>query len=526
VNYGRLLYDRVVRELSAFYEVVLPLERALADADADAVVPDRATDAYRYQGNLMRHSAVREAAGRLGVAVRLWRHRRSDVMCRASGQAWTAGQRLRGWHRLRRRFRAASTEAIERTDDVFVVSPFSGAERVTLLPLVNGLKARPGYSVVALESPDYPSPTRRSAPPVAGVPYRALDSFAAGADLVEARRVGGQIERLTRSLCDEGAQGPLGTAAATDYIRGRLPVVLGLQAMYAHLSLAAARRALATLRPRAVIVAKSRGPHMEALIESAREQSIPTAFLPHGLYRPDPSWRPVNADVVLSDGPAFEQLMASAGQPASTILRIGPPKYDGFLAMTTDERREAASQGGPLPPARPRVCLAATGDVAATVEMARALQGPLEEQGAALLIKLHPRLASPSIQSSFRRAAPSATLVLGGDSLTLYGACDLVVTGPSTAGVEAMVAGTPVVYVGGVDDDVHGYVKRQAAIHSPTAGDLPATVTRILTGAEPREALAAASTAYARATFDPLDGRATERAVAAIQDLIAREWRG
>ncbi|MFQ6096352.1 MAG: hypothetical protein ACE5O2_01410 [Armatimonadota bacterium] len=518
VNYGSLLYDRILSELRPLYELVGLLEHAISECGAATVAPLEATDDYA--GAVMRECAAEEAARSLGIEALTPRRFSRRWARSASAAVWRAGQLARAWRDLRRRCREVAAPPDAPVAETFVVSPFKGAERATLAPIVEMLEKRRECRVVALESPEYHEPGGDLASPLEGLVYLPLDAFASPGGVSEARNVMSQVENALRNICDRADGGPLGRLGASEYVRGRLPLVIGIQAAHVHLSYAAALRAMRVLRPRAIIVAKCRGPHMEAVLGAASRSGVPTVFLPHGLYVHVPDWRPPNADLILSDGPAFEDLMRTAGTESGKVTRVGPPKYDAFLQRSGDRCADSPVDDVQLDPRKRHVCIAATGDVHATAEMARCLhEAVVEDDSLDLVVKLHPRLADESVQTRLSAAAPGVRLVLAGDSLALYSACDIVVTGGSTAGVEAMIAGTPVVYVGPLAHDVHGYVASEAAAHAATPAELPALIRRLLCSPRALRGLVARGRAYAETTFDPLDGRATERAIAAIERL-------
>jgi len=396
----------------------------------------------------------------------------------------------------------------------FVLSPWSAAELASLRPVAAAL-LEAGSTVAAVESPFYYAASR-IARPEAMLPRYLLGRFSRAADWWPARRTARAVAKAVKALIANGTipqlldPGRAHLLPQTGALR-RLPIVLAWEAAYARLAYAAARRCLTHLRTRAVVAAKCQGVEMSSLLAAAGDLGLPSVFLPHGLYADDPSWHRIPATLVLADGPYLAEILASRGHPPEALAIVGPPKYDSALSARQAGREPLCRQLG-LDPAHRFVCVAATGECQFALAACAALVQEAPARGWRLLVKLHPRFSGPHARRDLQQAAgPQAQLFSDVDPLLLYAVSDLVVTGVSTSAFEAMLVGTPVVYMGNAEEEVYGYVTSGAAAHAPDAARLPQVVAEVLESPARPSDLIARGCQFVASHLAPLDGGAAER---------------
>ncbi|MFQ6131334.1 MAG: CDP-glycerol glycerophosphotransferase family protein [Armatimonadota bacterium] len=468
-----------------------------------------------------------------GLAVSAEAH---GVPCRALGPPAGASAasllRLwrvwRTWHGLRLLLRAFAWPRVLRGPrpepaDI-VLSPWSAAELAALRPVAAAL-VEAASTVAAVESPAYYAAQPAVGRPDTGVPLHLLGQFSATGDWLAARRAGAAAARVVAGLIADGTIPELLDSERSQLLPRmgalrRLPVVLGWEAAYAALTHAASERCLRSLGARAVVVSKCRGVEMAAFLAAAAGLGLPSAFLPHGLYRKDPIWRDVQATVVLADGPHLATLLTSRGHPAETVAVVGPPKYDAALRRLRTGRDSICRELG-LDPAHRFVCVAATGEPTFASAACAALAPEAAARDWRILVKLHPRFSGPQDRRDVHRAAGArARLFTHVDPLLVYAVSEALVTGVSTSAFEAMIVGTPVVYMGSLEQDrVHGYAAAGAAAHAPTSHALAEVVAEVVESPQRRAELIARGREFAARHFAGLDGRAAERCARAVRAL-------
>ncbi len=548
VNLARLLRDLLVREIG---QQLLSVRRAgdlCEELQPSVVQVPSPLSPGRYIGDEMVAEGLRLVAqargvdfATLGSPLRAARAALSKLQRRVGLQV-TANWPLRRALPPPAERMESPSPATGRRPPAVAVGPCSAAELQAIQPLANALRAR-GWRIAPFSIPYYYARAdwRPGALPEPVIPLGAWGDRHTLAATVRASR-----ELLAR-LADPSAQARHHAVfnafgvnlLESAYCRARLARLLTVEARVAMALYESARRMCETLRPALLLSSKGEGPEVRALMVGVRDAGVPVAFMPHGVVSDDPRWDDVPADLALADSGSFAEIITRRTSGQTPVLTIGAPKYDDFLrsreAQSLERTRAAlvsrwvigrgirdtASSSSPAiwlgvaatdNPDRDRA------NVAAVAAFARVLPQP-----AAIVVKTHPRRSQPELVRTLRESAgPTGIVVTGGDTMEVMWCCDVVVTGASTAAIEAMAAGRPVVYVGSLEEDMYGYARQGAALHADGPGDLPATLSAILSGRLEVERLIARGRDFAARHLGPLDGQATERGVAALEQLAGR----
>lgn len=290
-----------------------------------------------------------------------------------------------------------------------------------------------------------------------------------------------------------------------------------------------ADRILMKWRPSVLVTSKHLGPPAPAMLAiQARAHGIPRVFVQHGLWQDDPDPRiPLDFDQYLVFGESARSALLRAGVEPGRVVVVGNAAQDKAEAV------------GALPrPSKHAIALAAgrkvvlIGAQPGDVIRPRGLPGGWGEAVFAaarklgncrVIVKMHPRETDPDIyrKAAARIGADVAVVPHGEAPLSeLIAVCDVFMTGYSTAALEAMAQGKPVVTVNlsGQPDPV-GFAASKAAIGVYQASEILPTLRRLLSEGPP-EWLLAGQRAYLHYQMGPCDGKASERILEALEPYI------
>ncbi|MFP4500596.1 MAG: hypothetical protein ACLFTT_06305 [Candidatus Hydrogenedentota bacterium] len=214
------------------------------------------------------------------------------------------------------------------------------------------------------------------------------------------------------------------------------------------IQLAAARAYLDDVTPDVMLLSADNHPTHQHYVLLGRLRGIPTMMLQHGLdcehYYLDNAY----ATAIAVWGPNRKQRYEqhSDWQP-ERITVTGNPQYDGHRLA------EVMNPGGEywLWVTRPHTsakCYAPSRSPWEAVEILEALLDALEANpGKQLLIKPHPRDAIPLLEDTLgKRGLGERAQIVDTPPMQLFPAASVVISEDSTAGMEAMLLGKPVVH--------------------------------------------------------------------------------
>ncbi len=408
------------------------------------------------------------------------------------------------------------------------VGPCWGAELQSHQPISDALRER-GWRLVFFEIPSYYSRPdwRADVLPEGVTPIGAW-----GGKQAFVRAV-----RASEELCEQLEGGDaadrhrhifqaLGTGLLdSSYLRARLLRLATREARLAAALHVSGRRMCETVKPDLVFCVKAEGPEAHGIMAGSQAAGVPVIFMPHGLNVDDPRWADIHADLALTYGQQFAEVLArrSKGRPPTKV--IGTPKCDAFLREAQEGDLEEIRAEFAMPPRDVWIGVATTDKPEQDLDSTRAARRFADRRGnAGVLVKTHPRLSQPELVARFREAAgPDGVVLSKVDTMRALWCCDVVVTGVSSAAIEALAAGRPVIYVGDRADDIHGYAREGVAVRAPTPSEIGKALEEVLDDKSRLESLVRRGREFAAHRLGPLDGRATERAVAEIERVAGRE---
>ena len=528
-NIARTLRDFIVRELANHLLTILRVEAILDEYSPSEVhVPPPLRPGY-YVGDEMLVESVRLVAEKRGIGFRVLQHASRRARAALCGLQWRIGLGLTQNRTLRQaslksaRLDPPRTSGPSDSRGTICVGPCWGAELQSLQPVGDALRER-GWRLVFFEIPSYYSRSdwRADVVPEGVTP---IGEWGGRRAYVSAVRASEQLrDRLGAPDVPRDAFGILGVNLLDSaYLRARLTRLATADARLAMAMHVCGRRMCEAVEPDLLFSVKAEGPEVRGIMGGAQDVGVPVIFMPHGINADDPRWADVQADLVLPYGDQFADVIARRSSGKTVTEVIGTPKYDAFFREAAKANLGQARAAFGMPPRAVWVGVATTDKSDQDVENVRAASAFAQAHGdAGVLVKTHPRLSQPDLLQRFREAAGPEGMVLSKvDTMRALWCCDVVVTGVSSAAIEALAAGRPVVYVGDPADDIHGYATEGIAVTVPAPTAVGEALSSLLTDPAALQTLTDRGRRFAEYRLGPLDGRATERAVEQIEKLAA-----
>jgi len=216
------------------------------------------------------------------------------------------------------------------------------------------------------------------------------------------------------------------------------------------------------VRPHALVLDEDATPFARAAVALARRHGVRSYVVQHGAPCCRFGFAPAAADQVLVWGESSQWQLTRWSVPAGRIQVTGSPRHDDLLRRLAKARQEAAQKSSGEKQSPFRVLLLATVPPrddrpdsvvlnltrATYAEMLRMAAAAVERIPAAeLIVKLHPRAPDDPIVRQMLAAFPSLSsrVVRTGALERWVAEADCVLSCVSSAGVEATLAGVPVI---------------------------------------------------------------------------------
>lgn len=325
-------------------------------------------------------------------------------------------------------------------------------------------------------------------------------------------------------------------------VRRELAGLAYLQFPWSALAMDEAGAALDALRPAAAFTYAEAGGWGRALALESRRRHIPLIALQHGfIYRHWLNYQheddemqaspfndgdagyPIPALTLLHDEVAGRHLRETARVPSSALRVVGSVRLDALVrsarALDADGRARMRGRVG-AGPSDALIVVASKFTqighvfadlVAAVRDLARVR----------LVVKCHPAEAPDPYERASTGAANVAIAPADTDLGQLIGMSRLLVTVNSTAAIEAMVLGVPSLVVAR-PSNLGPFVDAGVMAGAGTPDEIREGVHALLYDEERRAALARRRTAFLQTNRIDSDGRAAERAAAAILEFVNR----
>jgi surface carbohydrate biosynthesis protein (TIGR04326 family) len=299
------------------------------------------------------------------------------------------------------------------------------------------------------------------------------------------------------------------------------------------------RRLLEHEKPDAVIYPAEGGDLAAMFYKLCADKRIPCIGLQHGTlpYNPltvhaakeictgKPGCLPL-PDMFLLYGPYYKRfLMENAHYPASKMRVIGNLRYDHFTEAKKLSRDKMAAKYG-LDAGRP-IVLYATQMMPSPAEgdaITRAICSATKQLGWQLIIKLHPGEPADSSYRMFAKEAGIEPLIIrDASTLELLTASDAIIGSESTLDYEAMMLGKPVIVMNLTPGrkDWLPFVAQGAALGVYRPEDTIEALNAVLAAGKKRDSLLENARKLVEDHCYKIDGKAAERAAAAVREVLA-----
>ncbi|MBI3932544.1 MAG: CDP-glycerol glycerophosphotransferase family protein [Acidobacteria bacterium] len=275
-----------------------------------------------------------------------------------------------------------------------------------------------------------------------------------------------------------------------------------------------------------------------AAVAACRAAGVPTVALQHGILYPkyysyrhetDEAESP-RPDRTALFGEAARRILVELGSyPPESLVLTGSPKFDALLRAAGRWDRAAVRQ---------RLGVGEGESLLVVASRYRGIRETHQSIGSAFpalvravealpgtrcVVKPHPAEPSGAYAADIRAAGARRVSVLpsGTDLLALLHAADGLVTVESLSAVEALVLDRPVLILN-MPTNLREIVDHGAALGVPEGEDPRPVLEALLRDPATRERLAAARARYLSHVAQGVDGRATERILALLEETAAR----
>lgn len=291
-----------------------------------------------------------------------------------------------------------------------------------------------------------------------------------------------------------------------------------------------AKRAFIMERPEAVVVTDERSPFQRAFVEAANFLRIPTLNIQNAIIVEYPLGSPISTRKMAVDGEYFKEVLVKMGNAPSKIIVTGQPRFDPLVRGDRRFQREEIIERLGLDPRKKVVVLFPEPIVTHVREtdrdqfMKAIFMAVRDLPDVQVVTKLHP------VDFDFvrpRRIALEAGLhgvaiVKDVNLWELLFISDVALVNMSTVGHEAIALGKPVIHVNisKTEPTYMPYAEFGAALEVGDIGNLGKTIEKTLWDPMTLRRLEEGRAHYIHRFAHKLDGRASERVVDLIYQMI------
>jgi hypothetical protein len=276
-------------------------------------------------------------------------------------------------------------------------------------------------------------------------------------------------------------------------------------------------------RPELVVVGNDRYWVGQTFVRLARARGLRTACVQDGVVTMVPLWFWKTADLVAANSTLLPDLLTAHGVAAGDCVVTGQARYDGFFRRLPPPPREDAQRRMGIDPA---LCWAlfATQPVQDVAYQRQVIDAILSVPGAGVIVRPHPSQDTVPLRAVMRDC-PSGRVSWQAEPpiFDVLSAADMVVVQFSTVAIEAAILERPVITANfsGVPDPVP-YARYGLSAAARTPADIASHVAAVVEARRRGEtaALSRVTAEGLERLVGPVDGRSTERTVAALAELL------
>ncbi|MDD5148087.1 MAG: CDP-glycerol glycerophosphotransferase family protein [Candidatus ainarchaeum sp.] len=274
-------------------------------------------------------------------------------------------------------------------------------------------------------------------------------------------------------------------------------------------------------KPKITVLWEDITPFERICVLLARQRGTKSIVMQHGVFNPVlkkgcwiSGFAPVTADRIAVWGPRFEKSLSGHGVPREKIVVTGPPRFDKLKKNVFNPAGFREKHG--IKPEEKIITIITHAtfnneDFKVIIEEAENYGGKKK-----IIVKLHP-LENPS---KYNNAAAGRALIMQHTDLhELLNATDAVIMQNSTAGLEAMILGKPVIVFETKLRLAGSFNETGAVLRAKTRQELRKAIETAL-DTEKKALLGRKIREFVFDNAFEQDGKATERAVRAIKELM------
>jgi hypothetical protein len=295
------------------------------------------------------------------------------------------------------------------------------------------------------------------------------------------------------------------------------------------------RRIAGEISPRAIVVGNDLTIEGRVFALCGRRAGIASAAIAHGTASGHPFDSCHVVDQFLLFGEQSRRDLIGAGAAPEQLVVCGAPYLDRLPERAKSPHPSVIRELG-IDPARPLVLVATSGPGHGTSRahfdriIAALMHESLARPETQFVAKLHRKdreanyeRARSQVPGSRLHVVPNGAPGLPGTMFEWLGGCSAMVTTASTAAIEAMLVGVPVVTVD-LDGEATGvdFIEAGATLHVRTTGELSGALDAALDAGIQGPDLRDRVTRYLADAFLALDGQSARRCAEAILGAVRR----
>ena len=277
-------------------------------------------------------------------------------------------------------------------------------------------------------------------------------------------------------------------------------------------------------KPDIIVVMDERSQFGKTTVRACNLKGVPTLVLQHGIQEDEPIYGPTYADKMSVYGEYARRILIKRGVNPDKIVITGCSQWDELVKGEGISREEFCRQLG-LDKDKKIILLAThigyQRDIGRKV-LIGVLNAVRQFPGTQLLIRAHPGEPISTYRSIAKEVGAGDVVVFKKphdfDSIR---ACDILITQYSTLGLEAMIAGKPVITILlSSGPNTNSYTESGAAIGVNRTEDIAPAIEDALNNRAVQERLALNREKFIYDQAYKLDGKASERVAGLIEGMI------
>ena len=240
-----------------------------------------------------------------------------------------------------------------------------------------------------------------------------------------------------------------------------------------------------------LLVASDFHPVPREAVLVCRRHGVPSVEVIHGMVSVPVLYVPITADKIAVWGDEMHEWFVGHGTDPARLVTTGQPRYDGFIEY--EKRKDYLKAGLGIEKDKKVVLYAASRLPGEMKTVETALDAIRQRKDTIFVIKPHPTDRPDAYERLLNTRPDQPSMVVSGRNIfEMLAICDIVLLLFSTVGLEAVLAGKPLVAVSdfaGRSND--NYVASGVALKADTAQELRGILDGLLSGSEgygvPRE---------------------------------------